>query len=172
MKVHVLITLATLLCFASVTSAQESPSPQAAVVADRAKPSPSPRAPLSLKWIEHAKETGQLALTLRVQRVRLTRDVEVVVEVPEGFELVSGERRFMLGRDGPEVVEKEYAFAIGAVSSARLVATASVQAGSYGARAKAAYRYGTTPSLRMAPKAPGPELRINGKNFGPSVQAP
>ncbi len=113
-----------------------------------------------------------LALVARVERAPgVTAPLELTLALPQGARLVSGKQREVITT--PErLVHRSYAIAIEEVPGDDLLVMASSEAGWWGGRAEAHYRFGRpAPTRARTPQREGPSLSFRGVRLGPAIPA-
>jgi hypothetical protein len=133
-------------------------------------PSRRPETPVVVRWNERSFEDGRLLLIAQIKlRTPMPTPTQVQIQVPPGTTLVRGEAAFQIPpTKEPLFVEREYAFRVTEVTDEDLLVIADARTQAFGVHATDAWTFGR-PKPELRPDANGEDVRVGGRNLGPSV---
>jgi hypothetical protein len=166
----------TLIASVILLAACANPQPAASKTEPKRAAAPpvaesGPRTPLQVSWNEKLLSPHSALLEARVQyNGPFDVPVHVMVQLPAGASLTRGEAQLDVpAQTTATTVVNEYEVAFGEVPAADLVLVADGKSESSGVHATALYRFGRPAPQAVTPQANGPELKLNGNNFGHAI---
>jgi hypothetical protein len=167
MRTLLIASLAVLAACANPqpASSEPKPAPSAAVA-----PS-GPKTPLSVSWNERQLSPHSAVLEARAQyNGPFDMPLHLVVQVPAGATLTKGEPQLDVP---PQVtattVVYVYEVSFEQVPAGDLVLVADAKSQVTGVHATSAYRFGRPAPQAQVPQANGPDLKMNGVDFGHAI---
>jgi hypothetical protein len=164
-----LILVAALFALACTPSRpmEKVPQPPAITAVDDG----APRAPLQVRWNVLSDAGGRLKVEAVIERRSALRSpVTVMVEVPAGLQLVSGQTTLEVPADAPAGASSlALEFSYTSTPLADLVLVADLAGARMGVHAVASYRFGRPEPTQARPAPTGPSLQVGGRDLGPSI---